>query len=570
MKTPISITLILALFPLALSSCREENADDPSKPLPPIVIKPAAAGGDLRAIIADQLAIGNNPIIIPPGSYRVVPGRHGHLVFSNLTEIEIIAEGVELVCTATNRAVLFENCTNVTLRGLTIDYEPLPFTQGKIIAMSPDKRWLEFEIAQGYPDSSLNAPFQIYAPDTATLRRGDVQWMDEIHPLGNRRYRITKSERKTARYKFDPTVDTEEIGDIIIAKSATNSSGSPHAVELRGCHGVRLQDITLFASPSFGFLERGCHGTTYLRCVIDRRPPESDPVARAIPRMRSLNADAFHSKDATLGPAILSCTARFMGDDAVNINGRFHFVRSGNGNQVRIAIIDHNTTLGHGDTVAFLPFLGHRPPDAKVISREPDHEPLTEAEKSFIQALRLDANMRRSLLNEKARFFILTLDRDIAVPPGTLICSADRLGHGFSIKDCDFGENRSRGILIKASNGEITGNRITNTRMHAILVSPEFWWMEAGMSSNLLIRDNHIQGSMRTPIEIHARGGGLEILPAGTLRDISILNNRIEKSTWPLIHVTSTSGLIIKDNQLPATPPEGGSSKPIVLEQCDP
>jgi hypothetical protein len=29
-------------------------------------------------------------------------------------------------------------CTNVTVRGLTIDYDPLPYTQGRISAISAD------------------------------------------------------------------------------------------------------------------------------------------------------------------------------------------------------------------------------------------------------------------------------------------------------------------------------------------------------------------------------------------------------------------------------------------------
>ena len=526
---------------------------------------------DLRALINQELDAGNKRIVIPPGRYRMQAEHGSHLIFSDLTDIEIVAENVELVCTSTVRAVLFEGCTNVTLRGLAIDYDPLPFTQGKIVAMAPDKRWIDFEIAEGYPENDLGDPIQIYDPATGSLRRGDTRTDEEIKPLGNRRYRITKADR----YVFDPAEDSEKTGDILVAKNAFGKAGSPHAIELRGCKGMRLEDITLFASPSFGFLERNCDGSTYLRCVVDRRAPEDDPVKRAMPRMRSLNADAFHSKDAPKGPAILSCTARFMGDDAVNINGRFHYVRGGNGREVRIAVIDKNATIRQGDPVQFLPYSGPRPPDAKVLHRQPDPEPFTGQEKAFIRRLRMDERMRTSLLEGRARYFILTLDREVPLPQGSAVCCPDRLGNGFAVKDCDFGENRSRGILIKASNGEVSGNRITNSRMAAVLVSPEFWWMEAGMSSDLVINENLIKGCPQTPIQIHARGGNREILPAGALRNISILNNRIEDSAWPLIHVTSTSGLTLKDNILPA-PPSGQargkhakSTEPVMLENCE-
>jgi hypothetical protein len=550
--------VITALLAITLTACREK-AQSIAAPKPALTERT----DDLRALITAGLAVGNKRIVIPPGRYRMQAEQGSHLVFPNLTDVEIIAENVELVCTSTVRAVLFENCTNVTLRGLAVDYDPLPFTQGKIVALAPHKSWIEFEVAQGYPTNELEGPFQIYSPQTATLRRGDAGWNDEIKALGGNRYRITKA----AHYRFDPAEDTEQLGDILVAKNFFGHAGSPHAFELRGCKGVRLEDVTVYASPSFGFLERHCERTTYLRCKVDRRASDDDPVKRAMPRMRSLNADAFHSKDATTGPAIVSCTARFMGDDAVNINGRFHYVRDSNGREVHIAIIDKTNTIKVGDLLQFLPYSGPRPPDAKVVKRSLDQAPMPAEEKAFIRKLRMDERMRDSLLENKVIFYKLTLDREVSLAPGSAVCCPLRLGNGFSVKDCDFGENRSRGILIKASKGEVSGNRITNSRMAAVLVSPEFWWMEGGMSSDVVIRDNVIKGSLQTPIQIRALGGNRQILPAGALRNISIVDNRIEDCAWPPIHVSSTSGLTIKGNILPEA--SGNTGEAILLENCE-
>jgi hypothetical protein len=552
-----------------LSGCGDSARPQSSAPplAGPVV---ADLPGDLRAFLATELVSGKKRVVIPPGRYRVEAERGGHLHFKDLKDVEIIAENVELVCTSTVRAVGFENCINVTLRGLKVDYDPLPFAQGKIIALAPDKRWLDFEIAGGYPEDDLRGPFQIYAPDAGVLRRGDAPWQDDVKALGNRRYRASKG----GGYRFDPAEDTERIGDILVAKNFSGGHGSPHAVELRGCRGIRLVDITLHAAPSFGFLERGCTGTTYLRCVVDRRTPEDDPVERDLPRFRSLNADAFHSKDAPTGPSILFCTARFMGDDAVNINGRFHYVRGGSGREVRIAIIDKFADIRPGDPLQFLPYSGPRPPDAVVVEKRPDPEPFSPQEEAFIRRLRMDEGMRADLLEGKAKFHKLTLDREISLAPGSLLCCPLRIGGGFAVKGCDFGDNRSRGILIKAGKGEVSSNSITNTRMAAVLISPEFWWMEGGMSSDVVVKDNGIKGCRETPIQIHARGGDRRILPAGALRDISVLNNRFDDCAWPLIHVTSTSGLVVRGNVFPAQPPgpargHGRPVPPVVLEDCE-
>ena len=523
---------------------------------------------DLRALIGAELAAGNKRIVIPHGRYRVQAEHGNHLVFKNLSDVEIIAENVELVCTSTVRALSFEDCTNVTIRGLTVDYDPLPFTQGKIIAMAPDKRWMDFEVAKGFPENELQERIQIYDPATGELRRGDAPWDQKIEALGEHCYRV----RKSTHYQFNPLHDTELVGDILVANNHFGNHGSPHTVELRACKGMRLENITVFASPCFGFLEYDCDGSHYIRCKVDRRDPADDPVKRARPRMRSLNADAFHSKDAIHGPAIIGCKAYFQGDDGVNINGKYHYVSSAQGRTVRIAVYGE-PKIKVGDPVQFLPYSGRRPPDAVVVEMQPDPTPITEEEKNLIQKISLNENIRTWILTGQAQFYTLTLDREIELPAGSAVCCPLRVGNGFAVKDCDFGHNRSRGILIKASNGEVSGNRITNSRMAAVLISPEFWWMEAGMSSDVVVRDNFIKGCLQSPIQIHAYGGNREILPAGALRNISILNNRIENSAWPLIHVTSTSGLSIKGNILPKAAPEhlgkDQPSEPILLENCE-
>jgi hypothetical protein len=189
------------------------------------------------------------------------------------------------------------------------------------------------------------------------------------------------SRQKSANYRFNPLHDTERVGDILVTNNHSGMRGSPHTVELRACKGMRFEDITVFASPCFGFLEYDCEGSQYLRCIVDRRVPADDPVKRAQPRMRSLNADAFHSKDAAKGPAIIGCKAHFQGDDCVNINGRYHYVSGSRGRLVRIAVLDNKPKIKVGDPVEFLPYSGPRPPDAVVMDIQPDPMPITEEEK---------------------------------------------------------------------------------------------------------------------------------------------------------------------------------------------
>ena len=101
----------------------------------------STAGGtpfDLQKFIDTELKAGKRRIVVPPGHYRVAPKQSVHLCFKDLTNTVIIASGVEMICTETARAVNFENCRNVRFEGMTIDYDPLPFTEGRITALAPD------------------------------------------------------------------------------------------------------------------------------------------------------------------------------------------------------------------------------------------------------------------------------------------------------------------------------------------------------------------------------------------------------------------------------------------------
>ena len=116
------------------------------------------AAFDLQGFIDREILAGKQRIVVPPGQYRVTPHDRQHLVLRNLKDIQVIADDVEMICTETTRALTISHCTNVTVRGLMIDDDPLPFTQVRISAFGPGKTNAEIELFAGYPpaDSARN------------------------------------------------------------------------------------------------------------------------------------------------------------------------------------------------------------------------------------------------------------------------------------------------------------------------------------------------------------------------------------------------------------------------------
>ena len=150
-----------------------------------------------------------------------------------------------------------------------------------------------------------------------------------------------------------------------------------------------------------------------------------------------------------------------------------------------------------GDPVEIVQYTGERLPDAKVTGIETAGG-IRDDERAFLSNQRLDAGLKSGHgALEKA--FRVTLDREIVLARGGVICAANRTGTGFVVRNCDFGCNRSRGILIKASHGEVCDNVIKGSRMSAILVAPEYSWCEAGCSSDLKITGNTIRDCLGIP-----------------------------------------------------------------------
>jgi hypothetical protein len=500
----------------------------------------AGAPFDLQGFLDQEIKAGTKRIVVPPGRYRVAPRDRQHLLLRGLKDIQIIADGVEMICTETTRAVTITRCTNVTMRGLTIDYDPLPYTQGRITAISPDRQVYDVELFAGYPaaETARNFKYEVFRPDTRTLRCED-RALSNIEVVDARHLRLTSP----GGHEVHP----EQVGDLIVIGSEYAPHGSvPHAVECSSNVNVRLEDVTLFASNCFGFLEYDCDGSVYARCRIDRRSPADDPVERASPRLRSLDADAYHSKHAIKGPSYLECAARFMGDDCINICGDYHMIMSSQGKELRV-LAKGNMNIQPGDPLELVLYTGERLPDAKAVSVQPAGA-ILEDERAFLAKQNLDAGLKSA--RELSRAFTITLDREVTIPRGGVLCSANRIGNGFAVRNCNFGFNRSRGILIKASHGEITGNRMEGCWMSAILVSPEYWWLEAGSSSDLKIAGNTITNCGGIPICIEATGGSGGIAPAGAHRNITITGNTVTGCAMPAILVTSTAELQIGPNTL--------------------
>jgi len=496
---------------------------------------------DLQKHINRELSKGKKEITIPPGRYRVTPKGNKHIVLKDLKDVTIIANGVELICTETVQALNITNCKNLKIIGLSVDYDPLPFTQGRIVEISEDKTKLTVDVADGYSTKLRNEKLEIYDSSTGELVTRTYYGVTHEVDEANRRIIFKKKNKANPEYSF------EKIGNIVVFDSYSNKF-SPHAIVMEDCEGLILEKVQVFAGPTFAFFERSCNGSKYIDCKVDRRPLETDLVKRGIRRMRSNNADGFHSKSAQIGPSYKNCIVRYNGDDGFAISGNYHVITETKGNLLTVVgKVGFTPDIQVGDAVELVSYDGTRLPDATVKSIKPDRA-LTLEERMFLANQKFLRESDRT--KDAANVFIIEIDQTVHMPMGSVIASSNRVGNGFEIINCIAGPNRSRGIIAKASNGTIANNRCISNWGMAIKCSPEHQWLEAGSGNNLVIKNNTIENCKDAAVAVYAMGGNKKIAAVGAHNYINISDNKVTNSLSPAFAITSTKGLVFMNNKV--------------------
>jgi len=496
---------------------------------------------DLNGYINQKLDEGETHIVVPPGRYRVPEVDNYHLFFNERADITIVADSVEMICTETVPAIRIRNCQNLTIKGLSIDYDPLPFTQGEIVALSDDKRTLTIDLINGYSSAVIGSRVEIYDKDSEELVTPTYYGISYTVDEESRRVILTKP----SNYSLNGS--KEEVGDIAVFDSKS-SKNIPHAIVPTNSTGLVLENITLYSGPAFGFFETRCSSSTYINCKIDRRPLENEIRERALKRMRSNNLDGFHSKYAEVGPSYIGCVARYQGDDGIAINGDAHIVTVTDGNRLTVVPKGGKAiNIFAGDSVELVSYRGKRLPNAYVVDVALGPAPSSEA-KTFLRDQNFFGNL--SNMYTASNVYYITLDREVYLPMGSLIASTNRVGNGFEIRDCIMGPNRSRGILVKAGDGIISGNTLKDNWGQAIKLAPEYGWLEAGTCNNVTVENNVISGCRDVAIAVYAFAGNGAVAPIGMHDNVQIRGNSISGSTNPAIAVTSTSNLLLENNTI--------------------
>lgn len=507
---------------------------------------------ELKPILDAQA--GSSVINIPAGTYLLNNMTYGAYQFNGLSNVEVRGNGSTIICNSQELAFRFLNCTNITVKDLIIDYDPLCFTQGKIVAKDPSNLWFDVEIDPGYPvDNVRNTRVQFYDAATRQLKRNSIT-TGEGHYTSFARIGTTRTFKLTKNAAW---VAFEKVGDLVVLDVvSTKPNPATHCFMLEKCTNATVQNVTIYGSNSFSFFERDCRSSHFNGCKVGRGSmPAGIPA-----RLRSGNADGIHSSLASQGPLIENCEVKHNGDDCIVVVGRsFPLCRIDSLAKTMHVISREGLPIFYvGDTLQHVKYAGTKAGMMKItaISTFTPNSADTHAVMSRYPELLFKNSYNRGT--------VLTVDTFPSMALGDLVYNESHTGKGFLIRNNKVGYNRSRGILIKSSHGIVTDNEISGTAMNGILVAPEITWMGGGFADNVEIKYNKLFECMFEKTNQGMPPGALSVwyvngIPqvpatAGAFSQMNIHHNTIQKCPYPAMVFVSVSGLTQNNNTVEPYP----------------
>ncbi len=431
---------------------------------------------ELNAAIKDN----KKEFVITPGYYRF--GKLAiKMALQGAKNIAILGEGVHFIQEGSDGIIHLRNCSNVTITGVTLDYENLPFIQGTVTDVNYTDNTVTFEVDEDYSAKLKNytsvKPQQrvLFYKGNDTTR--EVQFstnsfLKEIKPLNNNKYRMSFTDLALFIMKADVVA-----GDKVVLPMRNGG----RAVFSEGCEKLKFENVTLYTSPAMGIVEEGGKGGNIYRNVKIIRCPGTD-------RLMTTTADGFHSSLMEKGPTLDGCEFSYSEDDLLNIHGFLAYVYKKVSDKELLIASPFQKTYKVGSELNFIDTVnGKKLGKAKIVSLK---------QEDSLEARTIDQMMKNRGIVIRPfsgiELYRVKLDKAVAVKEFDMADCNDIGGAGTVIKNSYFHDGHGAGMRLHGPNTVVENNIISRTNTHAIYMVGAGFWAEGPFPNGVTIRSNTI------------------------------------------------------------------------------
>jgi len=468
----------------------------------------------------------------------VLPERKLGLLLKDMHNILLDGNGATLYYAGQMQAVTMDHCSDVTMRGFTIDWKKPLVAEGTVKACCKDyvdlnvdpvlfphrvrDHRLEFDIgnrewAPMNPWSHIQ-----FDQNTHTVRRdsGDKFVPERMEELGDHTYRF-----------FCKDIDTA-IGNIFVLR---HNERAHAGIFTEKCRNMTFEDITVYSCGGLGCLAQFCDTITYRRIYF----LPNKAVGRQIASGRD---DGMHITCCSGMITVTECSFLGLMDDPINVHSCcVTGVEWVNAQTLRCRYMHPQACGFHywaeeGDHIQFVERT-HMNPIGSAIAASYQ----LETPETFLLAF-------ASPVSEE----LTSMD------PASL--SPDNLSHtaSFTCTKNRFGSTRARGVLISTPKPVLIAENYFESSGSAILVAGDSnYWYESGACHDVEIRDNVFTSSCLSSMYQFCDGiiSICPVVPEPSVdlpyhRNIRIHHNVFDSPDTPVLYAYSADSLSFTENRI--------------------
>ena len=486
-------------------------------------------GKEMLQMLRDASTAKRGKIVIPPGDYLFHADWSRASTLFGLENLEIVAEGVTFWFEPPMvHALLFENCRNVAVRGLTIDFTIPCWFQARVTEVDRAAQTVRATIMAGYEPRDAKGEAEVGGKRALMFYGADGKFINHRHSPGAWQLTGDGKNLVCSDIGLSGIPGTLNTGDYVVGSIRTGA-----ALRSVNCAGMRFENVNLWSSPGMAVNEGGGEGGHIYRRVRATRRPHTN-------RLHAFGADIFHLAGADRGPTLDRCELAYGADDNLNIHGSF-------GRVVQRVDARHYHLQGAYAAGDRIEFRDHRSVAllgiAKVVSAKetPNGPALPIGDK----------------LQAKSEVLV-ELDKPLELPPLSLVVlDGKRSAAGFVLRNCWLHDNFQRTLINGSPGGLIENNTLQNVGQ-GLMIQFETWgpWMEGPFARHLTVRGNRFLDAppdgAAISVSMHPPGGGSNArrFEARPVTNLTITGNDFARtSTTPLI-IQNVDGLKIQGNSI--------------------
>lgn len=448
------------------------------------------------------------------------------------TNLVLNGQGATLLITHPEiGGICTEDCRNIQVKNFKIDYDPLPYAQGRIHAVSLAENWFELKVDDGFLE-----------PDQPCFDRAMAKWGLTVRDTadGGRQYGpaalFSKHWKKTGnriwrfyteKSKYDASLRQAALqpGERYIHMARNYAQ----AIAAKRCDQILWENITIYSSPGLAFYPNMTSHHTIRSCHVKVKTG----------RIFSTNADGIHMRGSRGHALVDACSFEGMADDGINVHSSAMAVQEQPApNQVLVK--KHTYSVRPGDRL--------------------------EAVRSAAAEILGQATV--TAVEDRGANCLVTLDRDFEglVESGasgvnahgseivsSVFYNLSEAANPVTIRNCAFNDYRGRGVLISARGATVENNTFNVREGWGIVMNYESSrWAEGPIAQDAVIRSNRFfaKPQSRQPAilsDVHTRGGA-EVVGA-PFQNIRIHGNRFAGWKEP-IRLQHAASVVVENNTI--------------------